>query len=124
LPPVYPKSGLALLDARVVAFSWVLLVGAITTLLLWQITAIISGAVFGFVLATFGATVVAHLILSYLHICPGCGKHPMIQGFGSIHPNAVPQSKLEGWAGVVVNVLRRRRLVCIHCGAEYAIGER
>jgi hypothetical protein len=71
--------------------------------------------------ALFAVAAVAHLILSFRHKCPACGKHPTIQGFAPPHSDSIDQSRLSGWGGVIVNVIRRRRLVCIHCGKEYHI---
>ncbi|MFN9449972.1 MAG: hypothetical protein ACK58U_09985 [Rubrivivax sp.] len=71
--------------------------------------------------AAFCIAASVHLFLSFRHACPQCGKHPTIQRFKPPHPNSLTQSKVSGWGGVVVNILRRRRLVCIHCGAEYRI---
>jgi hypothetical protein len=55
------------------------------------------------------------------HRCPACRKHPTIQGFEPPDPNSTEQSAASGWAGAVVNVLRRRRLVCIHCGEGFQV---
>lgn len=60
-----------------------------------------------------------HVVLALFHKCPSCAKHPTIQGFRGPHPASLGQSRAQGWAGVVVSVLLRRRFVCIHCGTEY-----
>ena len=60
-----------------------------------------------------------HVILAFLHKCPSCSKHPTIQGFKPPHPASLGQSRAQGWAGVALSVVLRKRFVCIHCGAEY-----
>ncbi|WP_156374676.1 hypothetical protein [Pseudorhodoferax sp. Leaf274] len=64
----------------------------------------------------FGAL---HAVLAFIHKCPMCAKRPMVEGFTQIHPDAVSQSKLRGWAGVAWNVHRNQRFVCIHCGTPF-----
>lgn len=68
-----------------------------------------------------GLAVLAHLGLAFAHRCPACTKHPTIQGFKPTHPAALSQSSLSGWGGAVMNIIKRRRLVCVHCGSAYAI---
>jgi hypothetical protein len=72
-------------------------------------------------LLAFFLAVGVHLILAFLHQCPSCGKHPTIQGFTPPHPASLGQSKADGWAGVVMSVVLRKRFVCIHCGVEYKV---
>jgi hypothetical protein len=118
--PVYPKSATALTDARVVAVTWVLLALSGVTWLSHKLL----GAPSVLIQAVFAIFVVSgfvHVAMSFRHKCPSCGKHPTIQGFKPPHPNSIGQSKASGWAGAVVNILRRHRLVCIHCGAEFQI---
>jgi hypothetical protein len=62
-----------------------------------------------------------HVLLAFTHSCPVCGKHPTIQGFGEVHPASLSQSKLKGWSGVVVSVVRRSEFTCIHCGTHFRI---
>ena len=62
-----------------------------------------------------------HFILAFTHSCPVYGKHPAIQGFGQVHPASFTQSKLKGWSGVVVSVIRRSEFTCIHCGTHFRI---
>ncbi len=121
MSPVYPKSKIALADSRSVAFAWglLLLLGVNWLLHVWlqPSTSILLPINF----ALFAVAALAHLILSFMHKCSACGKHPTIQGFAPPHLSAASQSRLSGWGGVVVNVLRRRKLVCIHCGTEYTV---
>jgi hypothetical protein len=79
------------------------------------------GALFSANLTAFLLTGLVHVVLSLAHACPACGKHPTAQGFKPVHPKSVGQSAFSGWSGVVVNILRRQRLVCIHCGVEYKV---
>jgi len=121
LPPVYPKSSTALLNSRVVATAWILLVcvGLGAPIAQWAGFDVIAPGVA--LLMLFLLIVIAHVVLSLSHRCPACGKPPTVQTFGTPHPNSRRQSRFSGWSGAVMNVIRRRRLVCIHCGAEYRI---
>jgi hypothetical protein len=121
LPPIYPKSSTALLDSRVVVTAWILLVciGVGAPIAQWAGFDIVSPGVV--LLMVFLLSVIAHVVLSLSHRCPACGKPPTVQQFRPPHPNSHGQSRLSGWSGAVMNVIRRRRLVCIHCGAEYRI---
>ena len=120
LPPIYPKSATALNDARVVAVTWALL--ALSGVSWLAQTFLGTPAVYTHsVFAVFVAFGFLHAAMSFRHSCPSCGKHPTIQGFKPPHPNSLSQSKALGWAGVVVNILRRSQLVCIHCGAQFRI---
>jgi hypothetical protein len=65
---------------------------------------------------------ITHVGLALSHSCPACHCHPTIQGLQETpNQSSLGQSRLKGWAGAVVNIVRRRRLVCIHCGAAYSI---
>lgn len=120
--PVYPKSATALLDARVVAVAWLFLVLVPVSWLAQSLLPTLFGwNLFQVNVAAVMLAALTHVFLSFCHACPQCGKHPMIQGFKSPHPNSINQSRQSGWAGVVVSILRRRRFICIHCGAEYRI---
>jgi hypothetical protein len=119
---VYPKSRLALADAMVVAIAWLLLAMIPLSLLLTKSFPAGVGSLLVINFAAFMITGITHVVLSFSHECPSCGKHPTIQGFGAVHPNSIGQSALTGWSGVVVNILRRRQLICIYCGSEYNIG--
>jgi hypothetical protein len=121
VPPLYPKSATALLDSRMVAATWALLVAVVASFLVVKWAGIQSLTVPQAALTLFVLAAVGHVALSFRHECPACGKHPTIQGFKPPHPKSVAQSAISGWGGVAVNVLRRRRLVCIHCGNEYRV---
>jgi small-conductance mechanosensitive channel len=122
VPPVYPQSKKLLLDARFVLVAWALLALFPLVYFSLRLTGAQSIAVPSFILFAFLWAVVAHVALSLSHRCPACRKHPTIQGFKAPHPRSVEQSAVAGWAGAVVNVLRRRQLVCIHCGAAFQVG--
>ena len=122
MQPVYPKSAIALLDARTVALAWLLLALLPVTWLAQPWLPLLAGwTPFQVNLAAVLCVGLAHVALSFTHSCPRCGKHPTIQGFSSPHAESLSQSSRSGWAGVVVSILRRRRFVCIHCGAAYRI---
>ena len=120
LPPVYPKSISALNDARVVAVTWALLALSGVSWLAQSFLGTPAAITHG-VFAVFVASALVHVAMSFRHSCPLCKKHPTIQGFKPPHPKSLSQSQASGWAGAVVNILRRRRLVCIHCGAQFRI---
>jgi hypothetical protein len=121
MPPVYPKSKILLLDSRTVLAAWLLLAAIPVVFYILKLIGTQSLAVLSFLVVLFLLTIVGHLALSFSHRCPSCGKHPTIQGFKPPHPNSAEQSALSGWAGAVVNVLRRRQLVCTHCGANFQV---
>ncbi len=120
LPP-YPQARLLRADAASVVVTWSFMALAA---LLWWISAFMLPAVGGATrLALWGMFLGGgvHVVLALLHRCPGCGKHPTIQGFKAPHPASLSQSRAAGWAGVVTSVMRRKRFACIHCGAGYAV---
>ena len=121
MPPIYPRSPIALADARAVVVAWafLLLLGVNLLAHMWLRPA--NEVLLPINFALFAVAAVAHLVLSFRHKCPACGKHPTVQGFTPPHSVSVGQSRLSGWGGVIVNVIRRRRLVCIHCGEKYRI---
>jgi hypothetical protein len=121
VPPVYPQSKTLLLDARSVLVAWALLALLPLVYFALSLTGAQSIAVPSFILFAFLLAVVAHVALSLSYRCPSCSKHPTIQGFKAPHPRSAEQSAASGWAGAVINVLRRRRLVCIHCGADFQV---
>ena len=118
---VYPKSATALLDSRLVATARALLIVLVASVAVLKVAGVQPLTVPLVILALFLFVAVCHVALSLRHKCPACGKHPTIQGFKPAHPRSMAQSDISGWGGVVINVLRRRRLVCIHCGSEYRV---
>ena len=121
MPPVYPKSGVALLDARIVAATWAALLALALSLLLFIVLPTLAWPIVKIVGPAFILLAAAHVVFSLKHKCPVCSKRPKIQGFAPVHPGSKSQSALEGWGGVVMNILRRRKLVCIHCGTEFRV---
>ena len=119
--PVYPKSNIALLDARLLAATWAALLALGIGLLLFTVVPTLAWPLVKVASPAFLLLAAAHAVSSYKHECPVCTKRPTIQGFTPVHPNSKSQSAVEGWAGAVMNILRRRRLVCIHCGTEFRI---
>jgi hypothetical protein len=119
--PVYPQSRTLLLDSKVVAATWALLLLLPVAYYWLKWSGRESAAAFLAFLALFLLAAATHVVLSLCHKCPACGKHPTIQGFKPPHPRSSDQSAMSGWAGAVVNVLLRRRLVCIHCGTEFRV---
>jgi H+/Cl- antiporter ClcA len=121
MPSAYPQSRLAVTDARVVAATWALLAAvAVASLAPFVFGAEVLVAI-KVLFAAFLASAALHVLLALMHRCPSCTKHPTIQGFRPVHQNSVGQSAVQGWGGVVVSILRRRRFTCIHCGTEFII---
>jgi hypothetical protein len=119
----YPHAQRIRYDALSVAVAWALLV---LSVVLWLFAVALAAQVlplFTFALFAFFAAAAVHLILAFTHKCPVCGKHPTVQGFKPVHPDAARQSKLTGWSGVVVRVLVGGPFVCIHCGTEFTLNE-
>jgi hypothetical protein len=120
----YPQSRLMLADVYSVLTAW-------TLLALFMLGLIASGVlklsqhwlnlVLGIPLFAFFSAALLHITLALSHRCPSCGKHPTVQGFKPIHPNAVPKSGISGWARVVWSTYRERQFVCIHCGASWHV---
>src|SRR5688572_32561524 len=110
MPVVYPKSATALLDSRLVATAWALLIVLVASVAVLKLAGVQLLTVPLVILALFVFVAICHVVLSLRHKCPACGKHPTIQGFKPPHPSSMAQSDISGWGGVVINVLRRRRL--------------
>jgi hypothetical protein len=73
-------------------------------------------------LGVFLSIALLHLVLSFTHHCPSCGKSPTQQfRVGDEHPESIENSPLRGWGGVGLAVLRRKKFACIHCGARYTV---
>jgi hypothetical protein len=121
MPSIYPKARLIRADAISVIVTWSLMVmiGGLGLALGAGVPGL-EGAVvlaLGMVFLSAGT----HVILSFLHQCPSCDKHPTIQGMKPPHPASDGQSKAHGWSGVVMSVVSKRRFVCIHCGVEHDV---
>jgi hypothetical protein len=115
----YPQATVIRLDAFVVVLTWA--VGGVTAIGL-LLAAFVFPPVVPWVLKVLYGTLalgLAHVLLAFCHRCPICSKHPTIQGFGPVHPDAMGQSKLTGWSGVVMSVFRRKCFNCIHCGTAF-----
>jgi hypothetical protein len=119
IPAEYPKARLLRADAVSVLATWLFLglsglLWLIALVWSFDVDSALKLAVWAFFLAAGG-----HVALAYSHQCPGCGKHPTVQGFAPPHPASLGQSRVQGWAGVVLSVLLEKRFVCIHCGTEF-----
>jgi hypothetical protein len=120
----YPRANRIRYDALSVVAAWFLLA---LCGVLWLLALALGTKVqpfLTFALPAFLGAALLHLVLAFMHKCPVCRKHPTVQGFKPVHPNAVRQSKLAGWAGVVARVLAGGPFVCIHCGTEFTLNER
>lgn len=119
MPSQYPKVRLLRADAISVVTTWCLMI--ITGVFWLTYSAGVPALGNAAKLASWAFFVAAgvHVVLAFLHKCPSCNKHPTIQGFKPPHPDSLNQSRADGWAGVVISVLREKRFVCIHCGTEF-----
>ena len=70
------------------------------------------------VFTIFLAFASGHLILGFYLKCPSCGKRPTVQGYKAIHPTSEKKAGLDGWAVVVINIIRKKQFRCIHCGSD------
>ena len=114
----YPQSRTIRFDAYSVIAAWVSLCLAVILLVL-----VLAGLPLLPLLLAAGTlfllSAASHLLLAFAHKCPECLKHPTIQGFAPVHPQAPPSA--DGWAGVILKVVRHQQFVCIHCGAAYSV---
>jgi len=118
----YPGSKMALLDARVVALAWASMVLVAVVWFARQLLGFPAlGPLLPALIGVFFVAAIIHVVLSLQHACPVCDKHPTIEGFGATHEDSKSQAALSGWAGVVLNILKRRQFVCIHCGTHFTI---
>jgi hypothetical protein len=117
----YPGSKIALFDARVVALAWASM-GLAAVLWFAQLLDLPALApLLPALIGVFFVAAIVHVVLSLQHACPVCDKHPTVEGFGATHEDSKSQAALSGWAGAVLNILKRRQLVCIHCGTHFTI---
>ncbi len=117
----YPKSRRIQFDAYSVLGAWALLV---TCGLLFALGLAFRLSIDAVLITTFTVFLVVallHVVLALSHRCPSCNKHPTVQGLAPIHPSAVPQSGMSGWARVIWDVYRRQQFTCIHCGEQFRV---
>ncbi len=115
----YPQSKQIKLDAWAAVTAWVFLVALFVLFF-----AVLAGAPTRYLIVAgvlFATAALAHVLFALTHKCPACSKHPTIQGFAPVHPAAELGSKLDPWARVVWDVVRRGRFTCIHCGTPYEL---
>ena len=115
----YPQTRLIRLDALSVFASWYLFYLSFLVL----VAAYFDIVPYSVVVWVFGScvlTAMIHVLLANMHRCPNCNKHPTIEGFRPVHPASEQQSNVSGWAGVIKNVMKNKKFVCIHCGQEFA----
>lgn len=115
----YPQSKAIRFDAYSVVVAWASL-GLVALLLVPVLAGLPLLPLLYVAGALFLLSVAAHLLLAFAHRCPECSKHPTIQGFAPVHPQA-QASTADGWAGVVIGVVKHQQFVCIHCGAAYSV---
>jgi hypothetical protein len=116
----YPQSRRIKLDSWAAVAAWALLV-ALFILLFAILTGATSARYLIVVGVLFVTAAIAHVLFALTHKCPECSKHPTIQGFAQVRPDAELRSKMDPWARVVWDVVRRGRFTCMHCGTPYEI---
>ncbi len=117
----YPKAKAIRLDSYAVMGAWACLA---LTGVAWLAATTLNlpvGRLAAGSFASFLALALAHLVLAFRHKCPECLKRPTVQGLSPVHPGSAGQAVFEGWAGVVVSVVRRKRFCCIHCGTPFSV---
>ena len=117
----YPSPRLLVADALSVVAAWLSLFVFFSLLVAGFLGAVADSTI----VVSLGVAVVfaaLHVVLTFSHRCPSCGKGPTRQLLvGDAHPESIGNSRLRGWGGVVLAVLFRRRFACIHCGARYTV---
>lgn len=63
-----------------------------------------------------------YLLLALNLRCENCGTLLFLEGGEPKHPKAKKALAISYWASSVFEVVRYRRLTCMHCGEEYAFG--
>ncbi len=120
---VYPQSRLIKIDAYSAVAAWGLLGLAIVLFLAAAALKVhIFGAIIGAITAFMLAALI-HLGFALAHKCPHCGKHPTIQGFAKLHPSVPTATGVDGWARVVVDVVRKQEFACMHCGTRFKVAD-
>ena len=117
----YPQAKAIRLDSYAVMGAWTFLILAGVSWIAATTLDMPVGRLAAISFAAFFSLALAHLFLAFRHKCPECRKRPTIQGLSPVHPASSGQAVFEGWAGVVVSVVRRGKFVCIHCGAPFSV---
>jgi hypothetical protein len=117
----YPFASRIRADAYAVVAAWALMLLCAVLWLLGSVARLPVREALSYAFSAFLIVAAIHVVLAFTHKCPVCSKHPTVQGFKPVHPDSVAQSRLTGWSGVVISVLRRRQLICIHCGTRFDV---
>ena len=115
----YPRPGRLLLACRLVVASWVLIPLSFAALfagLAGLGPAEALGRTWMALVAAFVVVGIAELAIAWTLRCPACRRRVLIEVYGPFHPGARVMRLGGHYAPVVLDVLRRRRFTCMHCG--------
>ena len=115
----YPQSRLIKIDAYSAVVAWLSMAVALLAFLALLLGLPVKPLLIA-ITAVFLIAAVAHVSFALAHNCPDCLKHPTIQGFSPLHPSAIKPG-IDGWAHVVLDVVKRDHFTCIHCGAAFRV---
>jgi hypothetical protein len=117
---IFYKSKVLLFTIRLVIWIWcwaALLILAFIPLFVFKIK-----LPFIAILLLFFTSAVFYSFLAFSIRCQNCNK------FVTVQPLAIPPYSNEnkimgfsGWSGIILNVFKNRRFVCMHCGKKYLI---
>ena len=117
----YPNPILIVIDAYAARLSAWLLVATVLAAVV-DIFLDVHGRLFYVFLALAVFASIVHVGFALAHKCPGCGKHPTIQGFAPPHASAAHDGD-SAWARVVRDVIHKRSFTCFHCGSSFDVSD-
>lgn len=77
--------------------------------------------VFLYCVGLFAATGWFTMLMAIITRCPTCNRRVFIDTGSAKHPNARNVKKLGHFSTIVIDVIRRREFVCMHCGTSYHV---
>lgn len=60
------------------------------------------------------------IILMFFNKCPNCNKYLLFEGIEEKHSEAYKIKGVDYWASLVISVVMKKKLVCMHCGMRLA----
>ena len=117
---VYRQGKVLLFISKVVIWTW-------TWLVIWilGIIALIffnEPLLFGIAFAIFFPSSAFYIFMAFRIKCQGCNK------FVTVHPLTTPKfvtantvKGINGWSGIILNVLLYKKFTCMHCGRKFVI---
>lgn len=114
----HPQIRLLRISAFLVAFAWagiaLFLIGLVLAFAGAPIdeNVLIGPIAFTLLIAT------PYAIMAFRVHCESCGK-PILVQWTTKPKHAVSSSVLDGWASIVLRLIRRRSFACMYCGQNY-----